>query len=277
MPFRLLALDVDGTLLDSLGIVRPRVLKAVSDAIVAGCRVVLATGRRLPSAIPIAKQVGVSTLILTDGTVIYDLVVDRELYERALEPDLQSEAVDVIVDHGIQPVLLESPAAGGDILTGLASFDNPETGSYLGPKSQVRRLPYPELARSTRIVHVLALGDQIQVERLACHAAELERHNLVFWRPSTAGYSHHALTFAPPETSKGHALAWLARDSGIPISETMAVGDYDNDVSLLQTAGLGVAMGNAVRAVRDVATAIVADNDHDGVAEAIERWVLADN
>jgi hydroxymethylpyrimidine pyrophosphatase-like HAD family hydrolase len=55
----------------------------------------------------------------------------------------------------------------------------------------------------------------------------------------------------------------------------MAVGDYENDVSLLRVAGWGVAMGNAVESVIAVADTVVADNDHDGVAEAIDRWILA--
>ncbi len=277
MRFRLLALDVDGTLLDSRGDIRPRVREAVRDAIAGGCRVVLATGRRLQSAVAIAQTIGVSTLILTDGTVIYDLKAERAVYERVLSPDSQRDAVDLILGAGIQPILLESPAAGGLILTGPESLDSLETGSYLGPKTQVRRLPLDDLVRSVRIVSALALGEQWRVEALVRQATEMDRFTLVYWQPSTAGYSHHTLTFSPPETSKGRALTWFAEEAGISLAETMAVGDYENDVSLVQTAGWGVAMGNAVASVKNVARAIVADNDHDGVAEAIERWVLADN
>jgi hydroxymethylpyrimidine pyrophosphatase-like HAD family hydrolase len=237
--------------------------------------VVLATGRRLQSAAPIARAVGVTTLILTDGTVVYDLEARAALYERSLDPERQQVAVGMIVDNGIQPVLLESPAAGGLILTGPEPFDNPETSSYLGPKAEVRRLPICALIRAQRVVSVLALADQGRVENLTRRAMALDAFALVYWKPSAAGYHHHTLSFAPPNSSKGQALAWLAAEAGIAMAETMAVGDYDNDVSLLRTAGWGVAMGNAVESVLDAASAVVADNDHDGVAEAIERWILS--
>jgi Cof subfamily protein (haloacid dehalogenase superfamily) len=274
MSYRLLALDVDGTLLDSSGVVRPRVAAAVERAMSAGCRVVLATGRRLQSAIPIARRLGISTLILTDGTVVYDLNSARAIYERTIEPSSQRDAIQLVVDAGIQPVLLESPAAGGMILTGPALFDNPEVASYVGPKVEVRRLSMPDLSLAGRVVTLLALGDEVRIESLNRQASRLDCFSLTYWRPSTSGYHHFTLSFAPPRTSKGLALAWLAAEVDVPLAETMAVGDYENDVSLLEIAGWGVAMGNAVASVIAVASAVVADNDHDGVAEAIERWIL---
>jgi Cof subfamily protein (haloacid dehalogenase superfamily) len=274
MRYRLLALDVDGTLLDPTGVVRPRVGESVRAAMVAGCLVVLATGRRLTSALPIARALGVSTLILTDGTVIYDLDAERAIYERALNSASLQFALDLIVDAAIQPVLLESPAAGGAILTGPEIFDNPETVSYLGNKRDVRRFAIAELGCQAHVVIVLALGAPAQIERLTQAAMKLDRFALTFWRPSTSGYQYHTLSLAPPGTSKGDALVWLAGELGVGLAETMAIGDYENDLTLLQAAGLGVAMGNAVPSVLAVARAVVADNANDGVAEAIERWIL---
>jgi hydroxymethylpyrimidine pyrophosphatase-like HAD family hydrolase len=98
---------------------------------------------------------------------------------------------------------------------------------------------------------------------------------VIRWWPSATGYHHNAVSFASPEASKGNALRWLAAMRGLPIEATMAVGDYENDVSLIAAAGFGVAMGNAVDAVKKAARAVVSDCEHDGVAEAIERWVLA--
>jgi Cof subfamily protein (haloacid dehalogenase superfamily) len=262
-------------LLDPVGQVRPRVAVAIEKAKLAGCQIVLATGRRLPSATPIARRVGVSVLILTDGTVVYDLESGQAIFERALDPVGQRRAVEMVVEAGIQPILLESPAAGGLILTGPAENDNLESDSYLGRRSDVRRMSYDELTRAERIVTALALGDRNRVERLASQAAGSAMYTLVYWTPSAAGYSRHTLSLAPANTSKGNALAWLAARWGFGIDETMAVGDYDNDVSLIATAGIGIAMGNAVESVKAVARAIVADNEHDGVAQAIEEWVLS--
>jgi HAD superfamily hydrolase (TIGR01484 family) len=75
--------------------------------------------------------------------------------------------------------------------------------------------------------------------------------------------------------NKGKSLAIVAAHLGIPLEEVMAVGDSWNDAPLLQTAGFGVAMGSAPPELRDIADAVVADVENDGVAEALERYVLA--
>jgi len=75
--------------------------------------------------------------------------------------------------------------------------------------------------------------------------------------------------------SKSAALAGLCRHFGVPVAATLAVGDGINDLDLVRDAGLGVAMGNAVPEVQAAARASVADNAHDGAAEALERFVLA--
>ena len=77
-----------------------------------------------------------------------------------------------------------------------------------------------------------------------------------------------------PGVSKGPGLMALARHLGLAPAQVMAVGDSGNDRTMVQLAGLGVAMGNATEDIRRVADAITADNNHDGVAEAIEKYVL---
>ena len=271
---RLVAIDVDGTLLDSTGAIRPRVAQSIEAVIAAGCQVVLATGRRLQSATPIAQKVGISTLILVDGAVIHDLEARSTLYERVLSPPLLRRAVELLRDINVPPVLLESPVAGARIFAGPPESDNLETARYLSRRDEVVRVPLERLIELERVVTALGMGGPVPTEELVSLARTIREFSTVFWNPSAAGYQTKVLELGPPGVSKGRALDWLAKYLGIPRESTMAIGDYENDLSLVEAAGVGIAMGNAITSVKAVARAVVSDNDHDGVAEALEEWVL---
>lgn len=274
MPIRLLALDMDGTLLDTRGEIRPRVDGALRDAREQGCTIVLATGRRLQSVEPIARRLAVRYLILLDGGVIYDRARAEALDEWTIERGDLKRGISLAREHALGPILLESPVAGGRILVGPAEADTPEMATYLGQRPEVERLAFETLGLQERVVGMIAMGTREAVERAGRGALAERRWSVVVWRPPH-GYQADTLSLSPLGVGKGAAFRRLAEHLAIPRAETMAVGDYENDVSLIAWAGRGIAMGNAVAAVRAAADAIVADNDHDGVAEAIEREILS--
>jgi len=274
MQIRLLALDVDGTLLDTRGQVRPRVERALGAARERGCAIVLATGRRLQSVEPIARRLDIRFLILVDGGVIYDRERGEAIYEQTIDPIGLRRGISLAREHTLGPILFESPAAHGRILVGPADLDTPEIATYLGRRPEVARLAFDELELQERVIGMIAMGRREAVERAGEAARAEGRWAVVVWEPSRNGYQADTLSLSPPGTSKGAAFRWLADRLGVTRPETMAVGDYHNDVSLVAGAGRGIAMGNAVAAVRAVARAVVADNDNDGVAEAIEAEIL---
>ncbi len=275
---QLVAIDVDGTLLDSAGTIRPRVARTIEAAKMAGCRIVLATGRRLRSVRPLARQLGVSHLILVDGAVVYDVGADIILREWCLAQSMRRDAVELFRGADLPPILLESPAVEARIFAGPHELDNPETTAYLERSASqgntIVRVPIEELSRVPRVVTVLGMGPEERLESLVGQIRQLPNFSTVFWRPWAAGYRASVLALGRSGVSKGHALLWLADHLHIARDQTMAIGDYDNDTSMVRVAGLGVAMGNATAAVKAAARAIVADNDHDGVAEALDAWVL---
>ncbi|MGH2461902.1 MAG: HAD hydrolase family protein [Chloroflexota bacterium] len=271
---RLVAIDVDGTLLDPEGTLRPRVAAAVKDTLATGCQVVLATGRRVPTAGPIARRLGISTLILMDGAVVYDLESASVRYERTLDSSLGRQAIELVRGAGLPPVLFESPSGGGRIFVSPVELDNPETAGFLGQRGEVCRLPVEQLPGVARVASVAGMGGQSAIDRLAEAARRVTCLQAVRWTPSSAGYRTDVLGLTAPNISKGNALLWLAEQSGLPREATLAIGDFENDVDMLTKAGVGVAMGNAIASVKAVARDVVADNRNDGVAEALEKWVL---
>jgi hydroxymethylpyrimidine pyrophosphatase-like HAD family hydrolase len=88
-----------------------------------------------------------------------------------------------------------------------------------------------------------------------------------------AGGESASLEITPLGVTKAQGLEWLCRHLGIDLSETIVVGDGDNDLEVLGVAGLAVAMGNATSEVLATAHVTVSDNDHDGIVEVVERWL----
>lgn len=284
MAIRLIALDVDGTLLTSAGEVSPAVHAAIREAVARGVHVTLATGRRLHTAREIAESLGLRLpLILLGGGVIQESSTGAVLYEDAIPPDVLREAVAISRVHGYQPVLLESPAHGGRLYTGPLQADNRATREYLVARDGVTRTDHATLGTLGNIL-TIALFDDDLPPLLTLHDALVDalgdRISRQIDRPSaaTASVRTFALYLFNAGSNKGKALAHLARQEGITLAETMVVGDYLNDIGMLTTVrdggGIAVAMGNAEPELKAIATATVATNDADGVAEAIHRYVL---
>ncbi len=185
--------------------------------------------------------------------------------------------------HGYQPVLLESPAHGGHLYTGPIEADNRATREYLIPREGVTRIDHAILPTLGNILSIATFDDDLpplMTLRDALIAALGNRIGNLIDRPVTATSGVHTfgLDLFNAGCGKGKALAHLAQQEGITLAETMAVGDYLNDLEMLTAVrdggGIAIAMGNAEPELKAIATAIVATNDADGVAEAIQRFVL---
>lgn len=276
MKYRMIALDCDGTLLDPTGRVRPAVSAAVREAMRRGVLVTLATGRRFDSAQAIAREVGVELpLVLHGGTVIQDSETGEVLYEDVMDTRLLSRVVDEVLGEGQQPVLYTSPAAGGSLVSGPPEHDNAATESYLGRQPNVLRLAYAELRAAKHVISVGVFEDDDVLRGLYGRLGKWPEVKVLLWEPDPMyPDAMYLLDVLNAGCSKAKALEHLAGKYGISMSEVMAVGDQINDFEMLESAGLGVAMGNAIPLLQDRANVVVGTNDEDGVAEAIHRYVL---
>jgi Cof subfamily protein (haloacid dehalogenase superfamily) len=278
MPYRLAVLDVDGTLLDSTGAIRLRVREAVQAAHEHGCLVTLASGRRLSAIRSVARELGVATpLILYNGGLVYDLERESALYLASLSADAVAAAVHLIWGAGHQPVVYENPLHGERVFTGPLQRDGAAEAHYFArPRFDTVRLDRSTLATIADPLLLTAMGESEEVEALAELVLEegIICQTLIEQQSFVPGSRWWQLDLMAPGCSKGSALLRLCELTGVSPAETIAIGDGINDLELIKAAGLGVAMGNAVAAVRDAAQASVADNDCDGVAEALETYVL---
>jgi hypothetical protein len=276
MRYRLLALDVDGTLLDPDGQLRPAVQQAVTAVQQHGIRVVLCTGRRFRTALPLAQQLQLrDPVVVHNGALVKDLLSGTTLHQSYMSLEMYAEALALLRQCGGPMVYVDAFHEDVDIVTEGLERAHPFQRTYLQDNLAHCRIvqdidtppPYGVLMMSVMAdeAHLRVLRPQVQQS-----LAERARVNLLI----NKNYQGYILEILHPTVSKWDALHRLARREGIATEEIMAVGDDENDLDMIRHAGLGVAMGNAAETVKAVADFITASNAEDGLVQALYRFVL---
>jgi len=281
VAYRLLALDVDGTLLDSSGVLRPAVRRAIRSVQERGIRVVLCTGRRYRTARPVLDALGlVGPAIVQNGVVVKQAATGQTLRAAYLPLGAYAAALRILRASGPPAVYVdESPESSVDLVTEQPKHSQPAHHPFLlaylrANLQHTRWVDSLAVAPSQAIVMLSAMGDR---ERLGEIRRELSlelggqiRTNLI----ANQGFPGHILEVASPRSGKWLRLHELAFSHGIADAEIVAIGDDANDAEMIESAGLGIAMANAPETVRALADHVTTSNDDDGAARAIARFVL---
>lgn len=267
--YKLLAVDMDGTVLNSRKRITPRTQAAINDLIRRGVFVVVSTGRNLVELGAYredfkAMQYG----ILISGGMIYDFRRDEPVKLHALD----EATIMRLIDFGLEEramihlhTVRHSIAREEDIQN-MAAFDMSVYQSMFD-KICVRCVDAKDFVRSNpgEVIKVnLYHRDKTSRDR---NFARIEPLNL-----SVSFAEAFNLEMSPANVTKGSGLRELCEVLKLDLSETVAIGDAPNDVEILQTAGLAVVMGNASDEIKKLADHITLDNDNDGVAAAIDRF-----
>jgi len=264
--YRLLAIDLDGTLLTPRPerCITPRARRAIQLVTEAGMRVVIATGQSLVVLQHLCRELPITgPQIIENGAVIADMQTG-EIYHESLLPET-----------AILPVLSTLQAAGFSRAYHTLNRVYADTGA-----PRVRQWYDPPVPPVIEIEDVSTLYPEPCIKLVGIGAEEMLRAQRQALIRRFAGQlyvtqsSFDLLEFLHPAVSKAHGLQTLARDLGIGPAEIVAIGDNHNDIGMLQLAGLGVAMGNAHAEVQREADYITGSNAEDGVALAIEERVL---
>lgn len=273
MEIRLIALDMDGTLLDPSGSLSPRSDEVLTKALARGVQIAIATGRAL-SALPqeVAARPGIRYAITSNGSSIYDLSTGSRIYSNDLPPDRVLEILGIISQF---PVAIEAFVEGrtyapADYVADPANYQiPPKSFSYV----KTTRTPVQDIAAFIREHR----GRMEGLDIVTCDMALKERIRRQTERIQgihiTSSVPHY-LEFSGQDSNKGTALAHLARLLTIPREQILAVGDGENDLEMIRFAGVGVAMGNGCKALKKAADHVTGANDEDGAARAIETFVL---
>ena len=268
--YKLLVLDVDGTLLTSQAQISPRTHAALDRAREAGVAITLATGRRLATVRPQLADLGITLpVILQSGAQIVDLAGGEVLYRNPLPRDEVATAVRLTVAEGLQPILYENSALVQHLLTGPAAYDSPAMRRYaMARPDLVRRLSYDDLAQVEDPLELATIDDLSKVTPLAGRSTLAHCRTLISY---SAALDSYFLEVFHITCSKGEALRHLTGHLGLAMSDVVAVGDNYNDREMLEVAGLGVAMANAEPEILAVADRVTGSNDEDGIATLVDE------
>lgn len=271
MNIRLIALDMDGTTLRNDHHVSAHTLSTLKKVIQHGITVVPASGRMADILPPeLLTLEGIRYIIASNGANIIDLSAQKVIYSDHLPaPTLQA------VFEVLRPFHLYSEL-------------------YSCNKIYVEKRFFNAFLESRHSYPPAFLDHIFEVEDLYSYALEhdlpVEKVNLPFLDPSlvlplgnairalkgitltTSGFDN--LEINASDVSKAHALAALARHLSIPRESIMAIGDNYNDIEMIRWAGLGVAVSNAIRSLKEAADAVTASNEEDGVAQAVEKFIF---
>ena len=272
-PIKIIALDLDGTLLDGQKNIPERNMEMLTRCCEAGIHIVPTTGRAAAGVPERIRQLpGVRYVITTNGGAIIDLKTE-EILERRTIPNKQALRILRTV-HSFD--VMYDPYIDGRGVSEAYFFAHMDDYGLSKPMQ--------EMVRSTRDVvpdileYVEQTGKDVEkinvflrdVSQREPIRAEIEKEeNLAI----TSSFLSN-LEINAEDATKGNALMWLADYLGIDRQATMAFGDGENDISMIRMAGVGVAMANALDTVKPWADEITLTNDEAGVAAAIERLVF---
>ena len=264
MPIRLIAMDMDDTLLDETQQVTERTRDAVRRAMEAGVAVTIATGRMFRSALPFARDLGIRLpLIIYNGAMIRETATGETLFHRPIGTGLAQGLADLFRERGwyLQKYV--------DDLLYVPELD--ENARFYAEYARVDAIPlgsaFYEMTEAP--TKMLSMGDPEQLADIRSTVQALYGDRIYL-----ASSKKRYLEMVDARFNKGEALAFLAERLGVDRSEVMAIGDSMNDVDMLEYAGTGVAMGNANATVRAAADFVTAANSEDGVAAAIEKFIF---
>lgn len=273
MSIKLIALDLDGTTLNNDRVISKANRSALEEAVRQGVNVVIATGRTF-SALPddVFHIQGIQYVLTSNGAVITDLRTQEVIYENCIAPEAVERAVELLKQYDF---MIEAFTEGGAYI---------EKSVYEQMKTTRKSFRHVDYVLTTR-QPIEGLYDFI-----LAHREHIENMNVNFENQEdrsrmreilgslenttlTTSFDHN-LEIGGATTSKAGALRELGKILGVLPEEMMAIGDSPNDMAMMQLAGMPVAVGNAKDEVKAIAKYVTASNHEDGVARAVEKFVL---
>jgi len=283
-PIRLIALDLDGTLLNSHGQLTEGNRQAIAAARARDVRVALVTGRRFRDARPLALELGLDVpLISHNGALTRHARTLETIALLPLPVSAALRALELGRSHGADPLLSDDLDGLGVLVYDKLSGENPALAKYVawarrihGDDGAVQETSSLEEYLDHDPVHLTFTGTCHEMTSLGKLIDDELGESAKVFSTMYPKLDFALLDVLNPEASKGTGVAAAATELGISAGEVMAVGDNYNDLEMLRYAGTGILMGNASLALRaDTGLQTTGTNDEDGVAQAIEKYILS--
>ncbi|ELJ8515558.1 HAD family phosphatase [Vibrio cholerae] len=266
--YKLIALDMDGTLLNSQKQISPRTKQAIAQARQQGIQVILASGRPLDGMRSKLEELHLTTendyVLYYNGSMVANVGTGEIIHQQIIDGKAAKRVATLAQEFGLNTHAFSQ-------IHGLIT---PKTSQYTEVEASINGLnitemDFTQLADDHPIIKAMIVGEP---EKLTQAIAQLPAQ----WREefTVVQSAPFFLEFLNTGSNKGIGVQAIAEHLGIQASEVICMGDAENDHHMLQYAGLGIAMANAMEETKHIADHITLSNDHDGVAVAIERFAL---
>lgn len=274
MKIKLIALDLDGTLLDSNGIISNKTCDAIKEAVKRGIEIVPATGRNIGLICEEIKAIdGIRYAITSNGAAVIDIREERVIFSNFINLDILKRIIDLIKNY---PIVIEL-YADGHAYVDRDVFDNPE--KYNLNENQIHLMAYNHILidnffnlideskdtnwiKCVEKINIPFLNEDIKKKVLKNLSDEVNEIKI-----TSSGKDNLEINIS--SANKGNGLEKLVNILGIRLEEVAAIGDNNNDIEMIERSGLGIAMGNAIDEIKNKADYVTVDNDKNGAAEAI--------
>jgi len=272
--YQLLAIDIDGTLVNSHDQLTPATRAALRRAAEAGIRLVLATGRRYSKTLHLVEPLGIEVpLVTAGGALVKDARDHRTLYQSHFDEANLRQALEIVDCEGFDPLLYgDTYEQGYDFYVPSLAARRPEMAEYLELNPTSSRV-WPDMLRQPPpgIFAGFTMGTHQQMLAIEARLGSALPGRLQLHVLRSPKYHGYMCEISPAGVTKWSGVCWLARQWGIPDAAICAVGDDVNDLAMIRAAGLGVAMGNALPAVKAAADLVVPTHDEDGLVHVVDR------
>ncbi|KMZ75042.1 Hydrolase Cof, related [Zostera marina] len=273
--FKYIFCDMDGTLLNSKNLISSRTAEALREAVAKGVKIVIATGKTRSAAISVLELANLtgkdgvvsenSVGVFLQGLLVYGMQ-GREIFRRNLDKAICQEAFLYSLEHEVPLVAFSKDRI-------LTLFNHPLVDklhtTFYEPKAEVMS-SVDQLIEAADINKMLFYGTTEGIStNLRPYWLEASKGRADITQAQT-----DMLEIIPPDASKGKGVKLLLDHLGVTPKEIMAIGDGENDIEMLELAGLGVALSNGSEKTKFVADVIEISNDEDGAAEAIYKYAL---
>lgn len=274
--YRLLAIDIDGTLVNSRNELTEATRAAVLRAKQAGIEIVLATGRRYSRALPLVEPLELNVpLVTASGALIKRAADHQTLYRAEFVPGALERCLEIVSAEGYEAVLYaDTYDQGFDYYCPTLATRQPLLAEFFASNVGFGRLSPDLMARPpVGIFAGFVMGTRDEMRSLEVRLRRQLCDTLYVHVLRSPRYTGYMCEIAPFGVSKWTGVCHLAESWGIGAEEICAAGDDVNDIPMIAAAGLGVAMGNALDEVKAVADRIAPTHDEDGLVQVVD-WLL---
>lgn len=270
LGYKLIAIDMDGTLLNSDNEVSERTRKAIVRAGEKGVYIILATGRLLASAIKYSYKMDLKTpIISSNGAIVIDgnknIIYEKSIHKNTVETITKLADIHNLYYHFYTKDSLYSNQYDEDII----KFYNPKG---IDKDDKIKFNLYNDIREvvdnNIEVYKFIFIdNDTKKLYKLREELKSIENVNVC------SSWSNN-VEVMQREVSKGNSLKYLCERLNVSREDVIAIGDNENDLSMIDFAGLGVSMGNGAEKIKSIADIITSTNNEDGVAKIIEKYIL---